>query len=169
MKLSKFLLTTIISCSLLSCGGGAAEEAASQKIDTKAVKGSIVAEGAEIDNTLLHNNDGEFDVPNIKFEGVSFMIVPTMRSFDEEWQLTESNLTGFGTYEMIEKKENSAFFKVVKDFMDKKTEGYNFVVWVKGEKTNYIIKGESENMMDPIAKKEDAEKAFKSALTFKPE
>ncbi len=169
MKSIKLVFATVISAVLISCGGSGEEKGAEHKIDTKDVKGTLNADGASVGSTTLHNNDGEFEVPNVKFEGAGFMIVPTARSFEEEWALTESNLTGFGTYEMIEKKDGSAFYKVSKEFMDKKTEGYNFIVWVKGDKTNYIMKGESPNLLDPIAEKEVAEKAYKAALTFKPE
>jgi hypothetical protein len=40
---------------------------------------------------------------------------------------------------------------------------------IKGEGKNYVIKGEGENPFAPITSKEDAEKAFKIAQTFKPE
>lgn len=164
-----FILALLFSSLfVLSCGGGN-ENAEAKKIDTKDVKGTIESGDAEIGNTTLHNNDGEFDVPNLKMAGGGFMIVPTTRSFEEEWKMVETNLTGFGTYEMIEKNENSAIYKVTKDFMDKKTEGYNFIVWVKGEKTNYVMKGESENLLDPIPNKADVEAMLKVALTFKPE
>jgi hypothetical protein len=159
----------ILSLIFTSCGGGKDDSAESIKIDTKDVKGTIDAGDAKMGTTTLHNNDGEFDVPNFKMNGGGFMIAPTSRTFEEEWQLVESNLNGFGTFEMIDKTENSAIYKVIKDFAGKKTEGYNFVVWIKGDKTNYMIKGESENMFDPIEKKEDAESMLKVALTFKPE
>jgi hypothetical protein len=159
----------ILSIFISSCGGGKEENAESNKIDTKDVKGTIESGDAKVGKTTLHNNDGEFDVPSLKMPGGGFLIVPTTRSFAEEWQLVETNLNGFGTFEMIEKTDNSAFFKVIKDFAGKKTEGYNFIVWVKGDKSNFIIKGEGDNMLDPIEKKEDAENMLKVALTFKPE
>jgi len=150
-----------------SCGGGKNESTESTKIDTKDVNGTIEAgSDVKISKTNLHNNDGEFEVPNIKMNGGGFLIVPTTRSFEEEWNLLETNLNGFGTFEIIEKNENSAIFKVNKEFAGKKTEGYNFMVWVKGEKSNYLMKGESENFLDPISKKEDAEAMFKVAKSF---
>ena len=42
---------------------------------------------------------------------------------------------------------------MIKDFAGKKTEGYNFVVWIKVDKTNYMIKNESENRLAPSEKK----------------
>lgn len=168
-KITSILFAAIFGLSLFSCGGDSAEKAGAQKIDTKDVKGTIEADGASIGNTTLHNDEGEYDVPNVDYDGFGFLIAPTSKSFEEVWTAAESNLTAFGSYESIEKKENAIFYKEIVDFAGKKEEGYNFLVLIKGSDKNYLIEGEGENPLKPIMNKEDAEKAFKAALTFKPE
>lgn len=156
---------------LSSCGGANEESLEAKKIDTKDVKGTINAGDASVGMTNLHNNDGEFEVPNIKIgDNCKMMIVPTQKTFEEEWSLIQSNATSFdGTLKEIEKKEGAVLYHEKSEFMDKVTEGYNFLVVIKGDGKNYLIKGEGGNPFAPIESKEDAEKAFKIAQSFKPE
>jgi hypothetical protein len=161
-------LTAII---LSSCGGSGEETLESKKIDTKDVQGTIEAGDVSIGTTNLHNNDGEFEVPNVKIsDQCRLTIVPTQKTFEDEWNLIQSNATSFdGTLKEIEKKDGAVIYHEKSEFMEKVTEGYNFLVMIKGEGKNYVIKGEGENPFAPITSKEDAEKAFKIAQTFKPE
>jgi hypothetical protein len=161
-------LTAII---LSSCGGSGEETLESKKIDTKDVQGTIEAGDVSIGTTNLHNNDGEFEVPNVKIsDQCRLTIVPTQKTFEDEWNLIQSNATSFdGTLKEIEKKDGAVLYHEKSEFMEKVTEGYNFLVMIKGEGKNYVIKGEGENPFAPITSKEDAEKAFKIAQTFKPE
>lgn len=160
--------TTII---LSSCGGASEETAGSKKIETKDVKGTIEAGDVSVGTTNLHNNDGEFEVPNIKInDNCRMMIVPSEKTFEDEWSVIQSNATSFdGTLKEIEKKDGAVLYHEKSEFMDKVTEGYNFLVVIKGDGKNYIIKGEGETPFTPISSKDDAEKAFKIAQTFKPE
>lgn len=154
-----------------SCGESNEESGESLKIETKDVKGTINAGDASVGTTNLHNNDGEFEVPNIKIgDKCKMMIVPTKKSFEEEWSLIQNNATSFdGTLKEIEKKDGAILYHEKSEFMDKVTEGYNFLVVIKGDGKNYLIKGEGENPFAPITSKEDAENAFKIAQSFKPE
>jgi hypothetical protein len=156
---------------LSSCGGSDKEAEGSKKIDTKDVKGTIQAGDVSVGITNLHNNDGEFEVPNIKInDNCRLTIVPSQKTFEDEWNMIQSNATSFdGTLKEIEKKDGAVLYHEKSEFMDKVTEGYNFLVVIKGDGENYIIKGEGETPFTPISSKEDAEKAFKIAQTFKPE
>lgn len=162
------ILALVLVLALYSCGGGD-EKGGEQKIDTKDVKGTIDPGDGKLGDLNYNLNGKDMEVPKVEFEGAEFLVVPTEKSFEEEWQATESGLTSFGSYEMIEKKENACFYKVIKDFAGEKEEGYSFLVWVKGGDKNYFMKGEGENPLKPITDKAVAEKAFKSAQTFKAE
>lgn len=163
-------LVMILSAAIIlsACGEGGLEEV---KIDTKDVKGAIAAGDATIDNTELHNEDGVFDVPIVKFgKNCRMMIVPTNKTFDETWERILNSATNFKSeIKEIEKKDGAVFYEEKSEFMEKKTEGFGFLVVIKGKDKNYLIKGEGENPFAPITSKEDAEKAFKAAQTFKPE
>lgn len=169
-KLIAILSILTINFTFSSCGGSKEESAESLKIDTKDVKGTINAGDASVGTTNLHNNDGEFEVPKIEIGKCKMMIVPTKKSFEEEWTLIQNNANSFdGTLKEIEKKDGAILYHEKSEFMDKVTEGYNFLVVIKGDGQNYLIKGEGENPFAPIESKEDAENAFKIAQSFKPE
>lgn len=171
MKSIPSLLIAIMSILLFSCGGGSEEKTETQqKVETKDVKGTIEADGAEIGMMNYSTDDGSFEAAEVNFEKCSFTILPTTKTFQEEWEFSEGFMTGmFGSYEMIEKTESSAFYKVIKKSNDEEITGYNFIVMIKGDSQNFILKGEGENMHTPIIDKADAEKAFKAAQSFKPE
>lgn len=150
-----------------SCGEGTPEEV---KLDTKDVKGTINADGVSVGMTELHNADGVFEVPNVKFnDECRLQIVPTPRSYEDELAQLQSSLKNFDGEMKEEKKvDNGMLYYTKSEFMDKVEEGYNFIYYVKGNGVNYVIKGEGETPFKPITKKEDAEKAFEAAQTFKP-
>jgi hypothetical protein len=171
MKKSINILAGLLFASVLtlsSCGGGD-EKGGEQKVDTEDVKGTIDPGEGNLGDLNYNLNGKDMKVAKVEFEGAEFLIVPTEKSFEEEWQSVESSLTSFGSYEMIEKSESACFYKVIKDFAGEKEEGYSFLVWAKGGDKNYYMKGEGENPLKPIADKEVAEKAFKAAQTFKAE
>lgn len=166
--IKKLLFTLAISSAVLvSCGDGAAPEV---KLDTKDVKGTINAEGVSVGTTELHNADGVYEVPNVKFNDECRMqIVPTPRSYEDELSQLQNSIKNFDGEMKEEKKvDNGLLYHVKSEFMDKIEEGYNFIYYVKGNGVNYVIKGEGKTPFEPIAKKEDAEKAFEAAQTFKP-
>lgn len=166
--LSIFALT--LTLTLFSCGGGE-KEAESVKLETKDVKGTIMAADVTVGKTDLHNDDGKFEVPNVKFnDDCRIQIAPVTTTFDEEVTKLQNAAQNFGDEIKEEKKtENTFFYHVKSDFGGEKKEGYNFIVWIKGEGKNYLIKGEGSTPFDPIKLKEDAEKAFAVAQTFKAE
>lgn len=150
-----------------SCGDGAAPEV---KLDTKDVKGTINAEGVSTSMTELHREDGVFEVPNVKFnDNCRLQIAPTSVEFDEAWTKKKQSIENFGgEVKVIEKKDGGVIYEEKSEFAGKKKQGYNFIVVIKGKDKNYEITGEGETPFDPIASKEDAEKAYNAARTFKP-
>src|SRR5688572_23567376 len=116
--MGRLIYSVVIALILASCGGTKEESAEAKKIDTKDVKGTIEAGDVSVSMTHLHNNDGEFEVPNIKISDECRMqIVPTQKSFEEEWNLIQSNATSFdGTLKEIEKKDGAVFYHEKSEF-----------------------------------------------------
>jgi len=169
---------------LYSCDGGDQQPAtnnapvpATMKLTSKDVNGTIdtMRNMETIPYTLVTSdpsNPGKtltFDAVSIKLgEKASISIAPAVIVFDSLFADLRHDLAAWGTFDTVELKPGSFLYHSVNTFGDTKEEGYNFLVVIKGTKKQYILKGEGENPLKPIADKQLAEKAYKLALSFKP-
>jgi hypothetical protein len=183
-------LITIIACvsgisMLVSCSGAKQDNknADAPKLDglhitAKDVKGTVTASGDVYwDNCTYVTNDPKDPSKMVTYEGAtvqfrgkcSIGIAPTLQNFDSLKSSTIESLKTWGTYDAIETTANNFYYHSSSEFGGTKTEGYSFLVFIKGKTKNYKLTGEGKDPLKPITDKQDADKAYKAALSFTPE
>jgi len=145
------------------------------KLDSKDVKGTITAPGASVSPYTLTTNIGtnskmvSFDGESVRIDPKAVInIVPSFMPLDSLVMSKQKDAEMFGKFDIVEKDPNGVLYHTLDTAFSEKTEGYNIIVVIKGKSKMYRISAEGDTPMKPIADKQLAEKAFKTALTFKP-
>jgi hypothetical protein len=177
---------------IISCGGGKQDGSNSQqsqaapqqnatppatannfKLNGKDVKGSIGADsGTKIETNIIMGsgaNDPSIEGLILQLKSkTDIYITPMKGTYDSLEQSTESHIKDFGgTFDAVEKGTNSVLYKYTDESSGAK-DAYSFLAVIKGAKKSYMLVLKSEDMMNPNIGKDDAEKAYKIALTFQP-
>lgn len=174
---------------IISCGGSGKQDNAttqqnqqtvtppstanSFKLNGKDVKGSIAADSDTKIETNIIMGSGSAD-PSV--EGlilklkskIDIYITPMKGTYDSLEQSTESHIKDFGgTFDAVEKGINSILYKYT-DASSGAKDAYSFLAVMKDANKSYVLVLKSQDMMNPNISKDDAEKAYKIALTFQP-
>ncbi|HXC06901.1 MAG TPA: hypothetical protein VNZ86_19215 [Bacteroidia bacterium] len=140
------------------------------KIETKDVKGIIQAgEHARAGVGTLVNEEGTFEEATVNFEHKAGLnIYPSKQPFDTLVHQLKDKLRIWGSFDVVEMNDHSFYYKTTREFGGQKEEGYNFLMMIQGKKHTYIISGEGENPLKPIAEKQWGDKIYHIAQTFVP-
>jgi hypothetical protein len=179
---SPAIIGMLLSLFIISCGQDTGEKKSENQgnavpnntdglsIETKDVKGKIQAgDHVKVGSSTLVNNDGTFEEATLGFDHKAGLnIYPAKMAFDTLKSRLKEKLNIWGTYEKLEENDSSFFYKTVSKTGGINEEGYNFLILKKGKTHNYILNGEGENPLKPIADKALAEKIYAIARTFVP-
>ncbi|MFI5148442.1 MAG: hypothetical protein ACHQRM_01835 [Bacteroidia bacterium] len=176
------LISLFLLCILISCGqksnerneatlsNSSADKEAGLKIETKDVKGKLIAgEHAKAGNGTLVNDEGTFEEATINFDHkAGINIYPSKQPFDTLVSRLKEKLKNWGTFDVLEKQEQVFYYKATRVFGAQKEEGFNFLVQIKGKNHTYLLSGEGETPLKSIADKALADKVYKIARSFEP-